>query len=108
MMRCLAQGGFPDGACNLAPANPIRLSEFAETLANELSLPTRRQPLASLRHSLDGAVAAAFATSIRLRSRHTRLFRDAEVRYPDAVSALRDVVAGHKARIPRKATEELH
>lgn len=98
LLRALARHGTPGAACNLAPHPPLRQAEFVELLAGLLGLPVRRQALSSLRGRLDRALEEAFGSSIRLRSHEAGAWAGTSLRFPDTVSALRDVVSAHTGR----------
>ncbi|MFM1770169.1 MAG: hypothetical protein RJA22_2698 [Verrucomicrobiota bacterium] len=104
LLRAAARHGIPGSAWNLAPAPPLRQADFVEALAGLLGLPVRRQPLESLRGRWDRALVEAFGSSIRLRSAHDIGLAAAGVRFPDTVSALRAVVAGHTGHTPPSTT----
>ena len=74
--------------------------EFVERLAAESGLPIREEILAGK----ERAVREAFTCSINLRSKHTELWDGFAPRFNDLSTALRDVLAAYKARIPQSAS----
>lgn len=97
----------PDAAvgssCILAAGEPVRQAGFAAALAHALAMPIRHHSLAASGWKWDRAPAEALVSSLRLRTRHANWMRSADLRFPEAHSALTDVVAEYKARI-RQAT----